>query len=450
MPLAALLGRRRQRGLGDLKYDPFLSQKKFHDLGDRFKGFSGPVGSGKSKALCYEALRLAYENPGLPGLIGAPTYPLLRDVTRAIFLEVLDENNIPHQLHKAVNVISLPECGSEVLFRTLEHPERLRGTNLAWFGVDEASYCKEQSWLRLEARLRHPRASRLCGFGAWTPKGFDWVYGRFIGEEKLDGYGAVVAKPFENVALPADFYDRLKGSYDERFYEQEVLGKYLNVFAGQVYWAFDRDTQVGDYPYNPQQPLYWSLDFNVNPMCSLLAQPTDAGEIRVIDELALPNSSVQQACEEFRLRTEKLTEKWGQFGRINVYLFGDSTGARRAHASPSCWKIIEQFFRDNGDAYRMTKRVPASNPLVKDRVNTVNGALRNTEGDSRVFLDRKCKELIKDLEQIAWKSDPNGRTLNDIDNSDGMRTHTSDAFGYMLWQEMGIRARVGYSSMHIA
>ena len=35
--------------------------------------------------------------------------------------------------------------------------ERLRGTNLAWFGLDELTYTPEEAWLRLEGRLRDPR-----------------------------------------------------------------------------------------------------------------------------------------------------------------------------------------------------------------------------------------------------------------------------------------------------
>jgi len=52
----------------------------------RFKGYSGPIGAGKSQALCYGALKLAYLNRGCPGVIGAPTYPMLRDSTRLAFL----------------------------------------------------------------------------------------------------------------------------------------------------------------------------------------------------------------------------------------------------------------------------------------------------------------------------------------------------------------------------
>ncbi len=60
-----------------IAYQALPSQRKFHESTARFKGFSGPIGSGKSQALCQEAIRLCYLNPGRVGLIGAPTYPML-------------------------------------------------------------------------------------------------------------------------------------------------------------------------------------------------------------------------------------------------------------------------------------------------------------------------------------------------------------------------------------
>ena len=72
----------------EIRYSPLPSQKKFHALGTRFKGFSGPIGSGKSQALCQEAIRMSYINPGRLGLIGAPTYaaPLEKGQRRAWFM----------------------------------------------------------------------------------------------------------------------------------------------------------------------------------------------------------------------------------------------------------------------------------------------------------------------------------------------------------------------------
>ena len=62
----------------EIAYGPLASQADFHESTATFKGFSGPVGWGKSQALCQEAIKLAYLNAGRTGLIGAPTYPMLR------------------------------------------------------------------------------------------------------------------------------------------------------------------------------------------------------------------------------------------------------------------------------------------------------------------------------------------------------------------------------------
>jgi len=134
------------------------------------KVFSGPIGSGKSQALCQEAIRLSYLNAGRQGLIGAPTYPMLRDATLTSFLEVVGGSRIPYELNKSESVLVMKDTGSRIYFRAVDDFERLRGTNLAWFGLDELTYTPEESWLRLEGRLRDPLAKRLCGFAVWTPK----------------------------------------------------------------------------------------------------------------------------------------------------------------------------------------------------------------------------------------------------------------------------------------
>jgi hypothetical protein len=211
----------------EIKYHPLPSQKKFHESEARFKGFSGPIGSGKSQALCQEAIKLSYLNPGRTGLIGAPTYPMLRDATQAALTEILERNRIPHEVNRAENFMVFRETRSRILFRAVEEFERLRGSNLAWFGLDELTYTSEEAWLRLEGRLRDPKAGRLCGFAVWTPKGYDWVYERFVAS-RVEGYETVIARPFENRYLLdriPDYYERLRNSCDAHFYQQEALGE---------------------------------------------------------------------------------------------------------------------------------------------------------------------------------------------------------------------------------
>src|SRR5260370_1501567 len=134
------MGRTGQTKRRDISYDPLPSQKKFHALENRFKGFSGPIGSGKSQALCQEAIRLSYVNPGRTGLIGAPTYPMLRDATQAALIEILERSRIPYELNRSDNFLLMLDTRSKILFRAVEEFERLRRSNLAWFGGDALTY----------------------------------------------------------------------------------------------------------------------------------------------------------------------------------------------------------------------------------------------------------------------------------------------------------------------
>jgi hypothetical protein len=104
---------------------------------------------------------------------------------------------------------------------------------------------------------------------------------------------------------------------------------------------------------------------------------------------------------------------------------------------------VRDFFGRYRDRFQAKLCVPSSNPPVKDRINCVNAMLRNHGGQHRLLIDPKCKALIKDLEQVSWKADPYGNQLSDLDKSDPMRTHTSDAVGYLIAREFPMRAPGG-------
>jgi hypothetical protein len=414
-----------------IKYAPLPSQAKFHRSEARFKGFSGPIGSGKSQALCQEAIKLSYLNAGRVGLIGAPTYPMLRDATLATLFEIMDANLIPHEYSKGDNVLTMTDTGSRVLCRSVDEFERLRGTNLAWFALDELTYTPEAAWLVLEGRLRDPKAQRLCGFAVWTPKGFDWVYRKFISEPRR-GYETTLAQPFENRHLLdqiPDFYDLLKSSYDEAFFQQEALGKYLNVQAGLVYYAFTRQEHVTDIQVRAEAPLLWALDFNVDPMCSVVAQIV-GGTVYVLDEIVLRHSSTLHACEEFQRRFPNHPR--------GVVVYGDASGNSVHTTGTSDYHIVREFFAANYSDCLQYK-VPKANPSVRDRVTLTNSKLRNASGQVHLLVDPKCLELIKDFEQVCYKADS---TVPDKDK-DRRRTHVSDALGYLLWQECRPLPQIG-------
>jgi hypothetical protein len=298
----------------------------------------------------------------------------------------------------------MKDTGSRIFFRAVDDFERLRGTNLAWFGLDELTYTAEESWQRLEGRLRDPQATRLCGFAVWTPKGFDWVYQRFV-RNMVAGYEVVLAEPFENrhvLNKIPDFYERLRASYDHKFFEQEALGEYLNVQAGAVYEGFQRGR-------------------NVDPMSSVVVQ-TRGDEIVVLDEVVLSKASTLQACEEFHARYPN--------HQAGIVIYGDATGQRLQTAGTTDYQIVKEYFRRT--AYRNLKfRVPASNPSVRERVALVNAKLFSADEEVRLLVHPRCTGLVADFEEITFK--PNTSVIDK--ERDPKRTHLSDALGYLIWQE---------------
>ena len=81
---------------------------------------------------------------------------------------------------------------------------------------------------------------------------------------------------------------------------------------------------------------------------------------------------------------------------------------------------------------------------IVDRINVVNAMFHNANGERRLFIDRKCKNLIRALEGLSFKE---GTKIPD--KSLGF-DHITDALGYLM---MGvfpmIRHEVSVSSVNL-
>jgi Terminase large subunit, T4likevirus-type, N-terminal len=417
----------------------FPSQRRFYDSSARYSGFSGPVGSGKTFALVYKALRMATENPGCVGLLGAPTIPMLRSVTLRAMLETLETHRMPFDYLSQSASLFLKRSRSSILFRPLDFFDRLRGYNLAWFGIDELTYCKEGAWQVLQQRIRDPKARRLGGFAVWTPKGFDWVYDRFISPTtKLEGYEAIFAGARENVAVLRNnptYYQELKAGYDNKFYRQEAEGEYLDIFSGRVYYAYETAQNDDAVEFNPHKRLNWALDFNIDPMSSVLLQDL-GGHIRVLDEISLRGASVNDMCARFIETVAPLTAKWRDANGdrpFEVGVYGDAAANNRnIQTAKSDYQAIQEYFRAVPEI-KLVWCVNTSNPPVKDRVASMNRMLCDATGRVRLVVDPRCRELRSDFLKVSWQRGAEGFGLDK--KSDPRRTHMTDALGYFIYRD---------------
>lgn len=210
----------------------------------RFSFYVGGIGAGKTHAGAVRAIVTAIQYPGSLGLIGAPTYPMLRDATQRAFFALLPPDFIAayNKHHQHLTLTN----GSEVLFRSMDDPDHARGLNLAWFWLDEASLCGYYAWSVLKGRLRQ-KGFPTSAWATGTPHGRDGYWRDFESVPRAN-HTLFRASTHANAKnLPSDFIAEL--GYTGSFYDQEVLGLFV-AFEGLVY-DFRADEQNGHVREHP-------------------------------------------------------------------------------------------------------------------------------------------------------------------------------------------------------
>ena len=327
--------------------------------------------------------------------------------------------------------------GGTICVRGAENFDALRGEGLDFLVLDEYATMAREAWPEV---LRPALADREGGaLFIGTPSGYNHFYEMYQAAQDQPHWATFQFTTAEGGNVSPQEIESATHDLDARIYRQEFEACFENLTAGRVYHAFDRTENVEPMVYDPRLPLFWSLDFNVNPMCSVIGQ-REGDSVLVLDELALPDSNTWAACEAFLRRLGQHRALSPHTTRIDIY--GDATGrGHHTSASRTDWEIVREFFHRY--PYKVSFHVPSSNPGLKDRVNCVNAMLHNQAGERRLRIGQGCKELILDLERVHWKCDLNGNTLAEIDKSDPQRSHTSDALGYMIASEFGMRGKFG-------
>ena len=218
---------------------PTPKQREFLEAEERFRLFTGGVGSGKTFA---GALQTFAMPAGSRGMVVAPTYPMLKDASLKTWREMGDAVTV--ELNQSEMRATLVN-GTEILFRSADKPDRLRGANLGWVWIDEGAYCKRETWDVLLGRIR------LQPGRVWvttTPRGQNWLYDVFGPENRTPEHKLVRAATTENPHLPQHYINALRERYTSEQALQEMEGEFIDV-SGAIFRASWIDSaRVTDAP----------------------------------------------------------------------------------------------------------------------------------------------------------------------------------------------------------
>ena len=387
----------------------FLTNKKKA----RIKAYVGGFGSGKTHSFLTETfvnlVTKKNKDGKSNGLILYPTYGLADSVFVDPFKEILERNGVAYtyniSAHKFRTVY-----GNVQIYQT-RYPQRIVGSSFTYVGVDELDIenfkTAETTVQKALGRLRGCDDAIL--YITTTPEGFGYTWHLMV-EEYNDNKLLVHGKTTDNHYLPESYVQSLRDNYDEKLLDAYIYGNFVNLTQGATYYAFNRNKHTGKYNYNPRLPLHCGFDFNNFPLSTVVCQQQPNGEIQVIKEIVLSHQGdgdlpTQRMCNEVK----------SIFPNNLYYAYPDATG-RSKHSSAMYSDI--SIIRKSG----FNVKVAHINPRVINRVNSVNNQLSK----NNIKIDKGCKALIKDFEQVV-----NKENTRDIDKSNPNLTHMSDAFGYL-------------------
>jgi len=296
--------------------------------------------------------------------------------------------------------------GSIIQLHGADNFDSLRGVGLDFVVLDEYAFMDPETWPMVVRPMLSDRKG--CAFFISTPTGLNHFYELYILAKSRSDWEAFHFRTEDGGYIAPDELAALKAEMDGKRFAQEFLASF-ETLQTRVYCAFDRERNVTELELLPDAPVLVGMDFNINPMAAIVAQR--AGEqIQVFDEVVLTNSNTAEMMGEINRRYA------GRHGVVHP----DPSGVARKTSAPvgkTDFRIIEEA------GWTV---FPAKQYKLVDRINTLNAKLRDAQGQRRLLISPKCKNLIKALDGLTYK---NGTKIPD--KSSGL-DHVTDALGYLL------------------
>jgi len=319
---------------------------------------------------------------------------------------MLKEQIIKHKWAKKINDSDLSiilKNNSLIQLKGADNEQSLRGVGLNFIVLDEFADIKPNAWYEvLRPTLSDTKGSALfCG----SPKGFNFAYDLYSRKDKE--WKSFKYTTIEGGQVDQEEIDQAKNDLDERTFQQEYLATFVN-YAGIIYYNFDiNNNVVEDYKLH-DGTIHIGMDFNIDPMCCVVAQEKD-NKIIIFDEIQIWSSNTAEMVQEIKQRYKQ-----------KVVIYPDPASKQRKTSAGGFTDL--SILKNAG----FEVRCRSTHPLVRDRINAVNSKLKNVNGMSSLFMIKSCKNLIKSLQRQIYKEGTH------VPDKDSGFDHFNDALGYMI------------------
>jgi len=370
---------------------------------ERFRSVVAGRRFGKTYLSTIELLKKALSGKGKNCWYIAPTYKSAKEIAWDMLITTIPVEYIAKTNETSLTVTLLN--GSKISLKGAEKPDNLRGRSLDLAVLDEFADMKPETWFEVIRPSLSDRQGDALFIG--TPKGRNHFYDLWTkGTDKHDNWRSFQYTTLEGGNVSESEIESAKADLDERTFEQEYLASFVN-YAGIIYYNFDREQSLEVYDGSIRD-IHIGMDFNLDPMSACVAV-REKDTLHFIDEIVIYSSNTDEMVSEINHR----------YPKCNITVYPDPASRQRKTSAGGRTDL--SILQNAGYVVNVRNKHTA----VRDRINSVNSRLMNSDGVRRIFLDPKCKQTIKGLERQIYKEGTNQPLKDGYD-------HMNDALGYLV------------------
>lgn len=414
------------------EHTPHIGQKLLHFPEKDYRFTVAVCGRrwGKSVGAGMEASVVAsMENKRI--WVVAPTYSGSEKVFREIWNTLYIKNQYPIKRASYKDQYLEFAWGTTVEGKSADKPETLVGEGLDLLILDEVAKIKQKSWeLYLRPTLSDRKGKCIM---ISTPEGYNWIYDLYLrGQSNDEDWNSFKSPTWvNNVVFPEGENDsdlkEARRNHTKEAFEQE-FGAEFTSFSGKVY-PFDRNLDMGDFPYKPLLPTYCAIDFGYRMPAVVWFQTYMLGgfeHINIIDEFV----------HETNIKTHELAQIIRKKPYRVVKYFGDPSG-KQVSAQSGLGDM--EIFRQHGIKVNSI-RDKVSRRIV-DGIEHVRSFIENIDGLRFVHIDKKCLGVAEDFERYRYPEHKEGTNLRIEPIKDGRTDHSMDCVRYFFVNRFPIKNR---------
>lgn len=281
----------------------------------------------------------------------------------------------------------------------LDNYDDLRGSGLFFLIIDEWADCKWAAW---EEVLRPMLSTckyivngvkRVGGnvLRIGTPKGYNHCYDTWMDGQngREPDHKSWIYTSLQGGNIPESEIDVARRKMDPKTFRQEYEASFES-YQGVIYYCFNRVLNSSSETVQDGDTLHIGMDFNVTKMAAVV-YVRRGDTMHAVDELVnlFDTPAMIEAIKE-------------RYPKHSIGVYPDASGDNRKSNNASETDIA-MLKKAGFKVY-----VNASNPAVKDRINSMNSLLCNTLGERRLFVNTsKCPHFAKCQERQIY--DENGQ-----------------------------------------